>query len=413
MTTVALSSDRRRRRSTALQQGLERRITAIWVLLLLNGLPWIGLTILPLPQALGQVMAMGALVGAGLLALSLNRRLLLRPNLVLALLLLFAATALISSVRGTAGLGAVVRSFRLIGFLTVLWLLTPWWGRRDLLLARCHLRALLGVSATVVAGLLIAPSAALALDGRLSGIIWPVWPTAVAHISAVVAGMGTVLWLSRTMATRRALLLVAGGVSLLLLTQTRTALLALVAGVLCAAATLFVARRRVRNAVSVVLVLAPIAAVALAPALSTWFVRGQSTEELTGLTGRRHVWEMLLNAPRSEFEQWFGSGFSDRGFAGLPIDNAWLSIYNDQGILGVSIIAAVVLYLLVAPTFRPPSTERALATFLVVYCVTESVTEVGLGDASPYLLSLTVAASLLAPRIGTVVNPPENLRPLP
>jgi hypothetical protein len=35
-------------------------------------------------------------------------------------------------------------------------------------------------------------------------------------------------------------------------------------------------------------------------------------------------------------------------------------------------------------------------TFLVVYCAVASYTEVGLGDASPYLLHLVVAASLLA-----------------
>ncbi|HEX2187144.1 MAG TPA: O-antigen ligase domain-containing protein, partial [Chloroflexota bacterium] len=39
--------------------------------------------------------------------------------------------------------------------------------------------------------------------------------------------------------------------------------------------------------------------------------------------------------------------------------------------------------------------ERALATFLVVYCAIASYTEVGLGDASPYLLHIVVAASLL------------------
>ena len=38
--------------------------------------------------------------------------------------------------------GTILRTFRLGGFVTCLWLLTPWWGRRDLLLVRCHLTAL-------------------------------------------------------------------------------------------------------------------------------------------------------------------------------------------------------------------------------------------------------------------------------
>jgi len=33
--------------------------------------------------------------------------------------------------------------------------------------------------------------------------------------------------------------------------------------------------------------------------------------------------------------------------------------------------------------------------FLIVYCVIASYTEAGLGDASPYLLNLTIAAVLL------------------
>ena len=39
--------------------------------------------------------------------------------------------------------------------------------------------------------------------------------------------------------------------------------------------------------------------------------------------------------------------------------------------------------------------RRAIALFLVLYCLVASVTETGLGDASPYLLELVVAASLL------------------
>jgi hypothetical protein len=40
--------------------------------------------------------------------------------------------------------------------------------------------------------------------------------------------------------------------------------------------------------------------------------------------------------------------------------------------------------------------RRALALFLVAYCCVASITETGLGDASPYLLHLFVAGSLLA-----------------
>ena len=42
-----------------------------------------------------------------------------------------------------------------------------------------------------------------------------------------------------------------------------------------------------------------------------------------------------------------------------------------------------------------PSLARACALFLITYCGLASYTEAGLGDASPYLLHLALAASLL------------------
>ena len=41
-----------------------------------------------------------------------------------------------------------------------------------------------------------------------------------------------------------------------------------------------------------------------------------------------------------------------------------------------------------------------MALFLVTYCLIASITETGLGDASPYLLELIIAASLLAAPAG-------------
>lgn len=377
---------------------VRRRITVIWALLFFNGLSWIGVaTIVPIPQRIGQALTMGALGVALLLAVSLNRRLLIRPNLVLGLFSLLAVVAFISSVRGTAGLGALLRCFRFSGFVAVLWLLTPWWGRRDLLLLRCHLQALVAVSATVIAGLLISPSTALGFSGRLAGAIWPIWPTSVAHFAGAAAGIGIILWLAGLMAGRRAALLGAAGISMMVLSQTRMAMVAFVLGLILAATSMFLARRRVRRVTTLALIVAPVTMIALTPAIYSWFARGQSAEQIRGLTGRRQVWEMLLNAPRSEFSQWFGFGFSDRSFAGLSIDNSWLAIYQDQGLLGVAIVASIVVFLIAVAAFRLSGPRRALALFLVVFVAVNSYTEVGLGDASTYLLELTVAASLLFP----------------
>jgi O-antigen ligase len=185
------------------------------------------------------------------------------------------------------------------------------------------------------------------------------------------------------------------GVLILLLSQTRTALLALIAGLICAALNLFLTRKRVRRAALATLVVAPLAAVVLAPSFITWFNRDQTAEQLGDLTGRRTVWEALVVAPRSELTQWIGHGLSDKSFDGLPIDSAWLALYHDEGLIGVVLVAGIMLVVLVKVLTHPPGAARAAAMFLLVYCAVSSYTEVGPGDASVYTLSLVVAASLV------------------
>lgn len=332
---------------------------------------------------------------AVVLALSVNRSAMIRPNLFLTVFTVLAALSLVVSVRGDAGLGAVLRCVRLGGFLSVLWLLSPWWGRPDLLIARCHFRALLVVCASVILGAVVAPPYAFSVQDRLSGALWPIWPTGVAHFAALVAGSAVVSWFSGSLAPRRAALLAITGVTMVLLARTRMAMVGLVVGVSVSALTLLLVRRRVRQVAIVVLAVLPLAAVVLAPAVSAWFTRGQTSQEITTLTGRRHVWDLLLSAPRSGFTQWFGHGLSDKGFQGLSIDNSWLAIYQDQGLVGVILVGLVTVLLLVWAAYRGPGPARALAVFIVVFATIDSYTEVGLGDASPYLLDLAVAASLL------------------
>ena len=381
---------------------VQRRITLIWGLLFLDVLAFRGGSanlVLPISKSLGQLITGGALAAALLLALSLNRRLEIRPNVVLALATLLAGTALATSVLGAVGVGALIRCVRLIGFLAVLWLLTPWWGRRDLLLVRCHLRALLVVCATVVLGLLIHPSLALSGAGqhRLVGILWPIPAPQVAEYAAVAAGISVILWLSGRMAPTPAFIIGAAGSVMVLATQTRTAIIGLVVATAVGALTLFVSRSRVRRVVAVALIVVPIAAFALFPVFSIWFNRNQTGAERAGLTGRKQVWDALLASPRSGFNRLFGFGLSDKSFGGLSIDSTWLATYQDEGLVGDAVVAATLVILLVAPFFRPPGAGRAVATFIVVYSTVASYTEVGLGDASPYVLSIVVAASLVAP----------------
>ena len=89
-----------------------------------------------------------------------------------------------------------------------------------------------------------------------------------------------------------------------------------------------------------------------------------------------------------------GIGLTDKSFNGLPIDSSWYAVYHEQGWVGLLVVTGYLLALLMAILLRPLNPERTCALFLIVYCLCASYTEVGLGDASPYLLELAVATSL-------------------
>jgi hypothetical protein len=365
----------------------------IWALLLVNTLTSSGGALF-VPSAVVKVTAQGALALALVWALIANRDRLVRPNLYLGLLSLLAMSSLVTCVRLDSGVGALARDVRLAVFLAVLWLLTPLWGRRDMPLARWHVACFGAVCGTVVLGLLINPGGAFP-DGRLTGTIWPIPPTQVAHYAAVLTGMVFVAWLSGILRTRLALSMTAAGFIIVVLTHTRTAMIGLVVGVTAAMVSLVVVRHRARRGLVVLLVVVALGAVPFAGLVSDWFQRGQSSAQLTGLTGRAQVWDRILHERRSDLERWLGSGLSDKSFDGLPIDNSWLAVYQEQGLLGCLLVAAIMIVLLVTSLIRPRGPASALALFLVCYCAIASYTETGLGDVSPYILDLAVAASLL------------------
>ena len=69
-------------------------------------------------------------------------------------------------------------------------------------------------------------------------MVWPIPPTQTAHYAAVAIGLVVVLWFCGYMRNRTTVILAVVGGAILLLTHTRTALLALVAGLLVAGLSL-------------------------------------------------------------------------------------------------------------------------------------------------------------------------------
>ncbi|MBT3153867.1 O-antigen ligase domain-containing protein [Streptomyces sp. CHD11] len=375
-----------------------------WGLLVLNTLGSTGAeTIVPLPRSLIQSVTMGALVAAFALALAVNSRPRVRPSAFLFLLTLLLVPSVLSSAGLESGFGALFRCARLALFVGTLWLLSRWWDGGPAFV-RHHIRMYFMVLCSVAAGLVVAPGTALPelYGGRLVGALWPLTPPQIGQYAAVITGLSVLLVLGRRTDRRGAALVAGPALVLLALTHTRTATLGLIAGLTVAIGSLVLTSAAARRFFGWAVLCAAVAAVGFGSALQAWFLRGQSQENFTSLTGRAKVWDALLAAPRTASERLFGVGLGDKSFGGLPIDNSWLAVYHEQGTAGVVLVAAMIIVLGGVALLRPPSLSRACALFLISYCAIASYTEAGLGDASPYLLHLAVAASLLAaPAAGT------------
>lgn len=373
-------------------------VGVVWGLLVLNTLGSAGAkTIVPLPRSLIQMVTMGALVAAFALALAVNARLRVRPNAYVFLLTLLLVTSVISSAHLESGFGALFRCFRLTLFVGTLWLLSRWWDG-SLTFVRHHIRMYFAVLGSVALGLAISPGAALPdlYGGRLVGALWPLTPPQIGQYAAVIVGLTVLLLLGHRTDRTSAAVVIVPSLVLLALTHTRTATLGLLIGLVLAIGSLLLTSAAARRFFTWAVVCGTVAAVGFAGALQAWFLRGQSKDNFSSLTGRAKVWDALLAAPRTTGEKWFGVGLGDKSFGGLPIDNSWLAVYNEQGLIGVGLVAAFIIVLGGVALLRPPSLQRACAIFLISYCAIASYTEAGLGDASPYLLHLALAVSLLA-----------------
>ena len=393
----------RTRRVPATRRSREKsvriRVGITWSLLVLNVLTfyphtWSGQPlILPIPSAIGKVITQGALPAALLMAFVVNRRCLVRPSVFLGLISLLVIEAFINSIQARY-FGTVYRGFRLAGFVLALWLLSPWWGRQDLLLVRSHVKMMTGVLSLTILGLIVSPSKALG-GGRLGGAFWPTPPPQVAAFAAVTMGLVIVMWMAGQFSGWATLLVTCIAVIILYLSHTRTALAALVLGIVVAGLSMIATEARVRKMFVSVGIVATLVAVTLSGVVTTWLLRGEGTQQLTSLTGRTSSWSAVVSIPRNLFQVLFGLGLSNKQVNGLPIDSNWLASFLDQGLFGVVVSAAALLFVLVNAYFQPRGVKRSLALFLATYCLVASFTETGFSDASTYLLTLTLAASLL------------------
>ena len=378
--------------------SVDARVKVAWGLLFCNTLTYFSyphVSLVHLPGSVGKGVAQSMLPAALLVILTINRKLIVRPNVFLCLVSLLVIDATLNAIAPQT-LGSLFRTVRMAGFVAALWLLTPWWGRRDLLLVRGYLTWLWWVLGSVLVGLMISPHKARD-EGRLTGIVWTIPPTQVAHYAAIGTGMVVVLWFCGYLPGRTALIGFVVGTAMLIETHTRTALAAMVASILVAGLSLIVAKARVRKFFAITGAIIAVAIMGFGAVIAAWLARGQSTAGISQLTGRTQVWGPLLAYPRDRFQVIFGFGLSNASFKGNPIDGNWPSSYWQLGLFGVIVCAIILVYLLVTAYFQPRGVGRALALFFITYCLVASFTEDGFTDVSPYLLDITLAASLLVP----------------
>ncbi|ANS70372.1 hypothetical protein SLINC_8148 [Streptomyces lincolnensis] len=391
-----------------LPAGPPKIVGIAWGLLILNTLGSAGAkTVIPLPRSLIQMVTMGALAAAFALALAVNLRPRIRASAYLLLLTLLLVPSVIASANLESGFGALFRCARLALFVGTLWLLSRWWDG-SLTFVRSHIRMYFAVLGSVAAGLVISPGAALPelYGGRLVGALWPLTPPQIGQYAAVIIGLTVLLVVGRRTDRASAALVIVPSLVLLALTHTRTATLGLLIGLTLAIGSLILTSAAARRFFAWAVLCVTVAAVGFGSALQAWFLRGQTQEYFTSLTGRAKVWDALLAEPRTTVQRLFGTGLGDKSFGGLPIDNSWLAVYHEQGLTGVVLVSAVIVVLGGVALLRPPSVPRACAIFLISYCAIASYTEAGLGDASPYLLHLALAASLLAAPAAPAVATP-------
>ena len=229
-------------------------------------------------------------------------------------------------------------------------------------------------------------------------MLWPIPPTQVAHYAAVTTGLVIVLWLGGRLRGRVTLAVVVGAGTILLLTHTRTALLAMILGVFIAGLSLIAAKARIRKFFAAAGAVMAIAIITVSSVITTWLARGEGTtaadqshrpDQGLGSPSRlstRQVPGDLRFRPVEQFVQW-PPHRQQLAFL-LPGTGAlWGGPLRDDPALPARD----------APTSSHAASQRALALFLVTYCLVASFTEDGFTDVTPYLLDLTLAASLLVP----------------
>lgn len=241
---------------------------------------------------------------------------------------------------------------------------------------------------------------------RLSGVIPPLKPNAIAMLCGVPA-----LAAAHAMLRGRGTLVLALSLSTLvgvvLATESRTALMGLGLG----AVVLLAALRRVRRSVAVGLLalsLVILPALLYTPALMNMIMRPGSASLLT-LNSRTLAWETVLETPTRSWERWVGGGLpiktvtvEGQYWETQVLDSTWMSSLAQAGLVGTLVLGFWAVLLLLR-TLRTASNTALPAILLFV--LLRSFLENGLTEASPsFLVFFAISLMVWEPRVGPGAN---------
>jgi hypothetical protein len=304
-------------------------------------------------------------------------------------------------------LGPLMRLARfLIGLVLVFLLWRPMVQIPERLI-RAHLWAHLLLAATVVLSLAYAPSQAwrplrsLGAGYRLQGVIIPMLPPRVGEVGAILLGLALIGLVCRKLSAIPAAGLIGLGVVLVAASRTRTSAAAVALGLVLA---LILTRktwlgRFVSLAVPALIGLAFLTI----GSLHAWLLRGQGTRQISSLSGRTTSWHAVLDEKVSIQTAIIGHGLGNkrvllrRGEGDIDvmaIDNSWLGLYWETGLLAVTIVAIALVVAWISVLRAPTPYVRACGALLLGYVTAASLNESGLSDLSSMTLHLLVAAAV-------------------
>jgi O-antigen ligase len=404
---ILLSDERPARRSPAI-------VGVAWLLIVLTVQPWVATVRGPTGLAsteeseLGKGLLTGAVFLVTLAIAAPRFRTVIPPTYGLYLVyLLIAMSAAVYFWSGSAFL----RAARMAMVVAVPALLWKWLIGDPEGFLRVHRRAHVLLAASVLGGLLLGGAAAwefgipFGQGGRLQGILPPITAVRVGEVGAILGGLGLIGVAFRRIRPMPGLALALMGLGLIALSHTRTAAGGIAIGLV--AASLSVAQSRQGRRALTIMFLLLLAGAVFADPIRSWVLREQSPEQFATLTGRWAAWESVVQKEVSPDEVLLGHGLGSKTITlepdtlpqpwleiqrVRPIDNGWLSVYWESGLVGVVLILLALAAAFVFAWRAPTLYVRAACVYLLVLVTVASLLETGLSDTSSLTLHVLVAA---------------------